>query len=80
VFEKTLLRRTFEPKREAGGDYIMRSFVTCTLQQNRYYLGNKIEDAMGGTCSTNGTDENCIQYFSWKTWREGLLRRRRCIW
>jgi len=26
-----------------------------------------IEDEMGGTCSTHGTDEKCVQYFGWKT-------------
>jgi hypothetical protein len=37
VFEKRLLRRIFGPKRdevtEAGGNYIMKSFITSTLRQ-----------------------------------------------
>jgi len=31
VFENRVLRRTFEPQKEAGEDCIMKSFVTCTL-------------------------------------------------
>jgi len=27
-------------------------------------------DEMGGTCNTHGRGEKCIQYVSWKTWRE----------
>jgi hypothetical protein len=36
VFENRVLRRTFDPMKkcqEAGEDYIMRSFITCTLHQ-----------------------------------------------
>jgi hypothetical protein len=33
VFENRMLRRIFGPKREAGESCIMRSFITCTLQQ-----------------------------------------------
>jgi hypothetical protein len=37
VFGNRVLRRKFGPKREevgeTGEDYIMRSFVTCTLHQ-----------------------------------------------
>jgi len=36
VFENRVLRRIFGPKRkwqEVGEDCIMRSFMTCTLQQ-----------------------------------------------
>jgi hypothetical protein len=38
VFENRMLRRIFEPKREmkrqeVGENYIMRSFITCTLLQ-----------------------------------------------
>jgi hypothetical protein len=28
-----------------------------------------MEDEMGGSCSTDGRDEKCSQYFDWKTWR-----------
>jgi hypothetical protein len=36
VFENRVLRRIFGQKmkwREVGGNYIMRSFITCTLRQ-----------------------------------------------
>jgi hypothetical protein len=34
VFENRVLRRIFGPKRdEVGGNYIMKSFITCTLLQ-----------------------------------------------
>jgi hypothetical protein len=37
VFENRVLRRIFGPKRdevmEVGGNYIMGSFITCTLLQ-----------------------------------------------
>jgi hypothetical protein len=35
VSENRVLRRIFGPKKEevAGEDYIMRSFITCTLHQ-----------------------------------------------
>jgi hypothetical protein len=37
MFENKLLRRKFGPERdevrEAGENYIMRSFITCTLRQ-----------------------------------------------
>jgi hypothetical protein len=33
MFENRVLRRMFGPKREAGEDCIMRSFITCTLHQ-----------------------------------------------
>jgi hypothetical protein len=37
VFENRALRRIFGPKREevagVGEDYIVRSFITCTLHQ-----------------------------------------------
>jgi hypothetical protein len=36
MFENTVLRRIFEPKRdevmEVGENYIKRSFITCTLR------------------------------------------------
>jgi len=25
------------------------------------------EDEMGGACSTDGINDNCLQYFGWKT-------------
>jgi hypothetical protein len=37
VFEKKVSRRIFGPKREKGAstgeDYIMKSFITCTLHE-----------------------------------------------
>jgi hypothetical protein len=36
VFENRVLKRTFGPKREAGEDCIMRSFITFTLHQTLF--------------------------------------------
>jgi hypothetical protein len=48
--------------REAGEDYIMRSFITCTLRHT--WLGWSNQGAeVHGTCSTHGRDEKCIQNF-----------------
>jgi hypothetical protein len=35
VFESSILKRIFGTKREevVGEDYIMRNFITCTVQQ-----------------------------------------------
>jgi hypothetical protein len=70
VFENRVLRRILGHRRnkwwEAGEDFIMWSFITCTIHQ--YYHGEHVEeDGMGGACSTHGRDEKCIQYFGWKT-------------
>jgi len=41
----------------------------------KYYSGDQIkEDEMGRACSTHKRDEECTQYFGWKTWRP------RCRW
>jgi hypothetical protein len=32
VFENRVLRRMFGPKREAGEDCIMKSFITCNFR------------------------------------------------
>jgi hypothetical protein len=53
--------------REAGEDYIMRSFISYKLI-TRYYSGDDMkEDEIGGTCSTHGRDLKCIQYYGRKT-------------
>jgi len=70
VFEIRVLRRIFGPKREEVAEdwrrLIMRNFITCTLHQ--ILLGDQMkEDEVFGTCSTYGSDENCILYFGWKT-------------
>jgi hypothetical protein len=45
------------------------------------YLGDKIKkDEMGGTRSTRGRDEKCIQYFGWKTEGKRPLGRSRRRW
>jgi hypothetical protein len=36
---------------------------------NIIWMINIKEDEMGRECSTDGTDEKCIQYFGWKTLR-----------
>jgi hypothetical protein len=64
--ENRLLRGIFGPRgrkwQEAGEDYMMMSFITCTL--HKILLGNEIEgDEVGGTCSTHGKYEKCIQNF-----------------
>jgi hypothetical protein len=34
----------------------------------KYYEGDEVnEDGRGGTCSTNGVDEKCVQNFDQKT-------------
>jgi hypothetical protein len=56
----------WEKWQEEGEDCIMRSFVTYTL--HRILLGDQIKkDEIGRTCSMHGRDEECTQYFSWKT-------------
>jgi hypothetical protein len=60
VSENRLLRRIFGPKkkkwREVGEDYIMRSFITYTLQQCCY--GDEVKKGrMGGAYSTHRRDE-----------------------
>jgi hypothetical protein len=56
VFENRVLRRIFGPKRKevAGEDYIMRSFITCTLYQVK-------EDEVGAEFSRHVRYKNCIQ-------------------
>jgi hypothetical protein len=48
---------------EAGEHCIMRSFITCTLHK----IFQIKEYEMGGTCSTYGRDEKCIQIVGRKT-------------
>jgi hypothetical protein len=54
----------FGPKREelagCGEKYKIRSFITYTLHQIK-------GDEMGGSCSTHGKDEKCVQNFGCKT-------------
>jgi hypothetical protein len=42
---------------EAGENYIMRSFVTCTFLNQNDQIN---EDAMGSACSTNVGEAKCI--------------------
>jgi len=35
---------------------------------------------MGGTCSTDGSYEKCIQYFGWKTSSEEITQKTRRRW
>jgi hypothetical protein len=60
VFENSVLRRIFGPKREkgvgGGKECIFRSFINCTL--TKYYYGNQIdEDDVGGARSMDRRDE-----------------------
>jgi hypothetical protein len=56
VFENRVLRRIFGPKRDEvtgnGENYIMRAEWSVLLTQ--YRAGDKIENEMGGACSTYG--------------------------
>jgi hypothetical protein len=66
VSENGVLRTVFGRKREevmqAGEDYIMRNFITCTLHQ--ILLGCQVkEDEVGGSCSKRGKNEKCIHNF-----------------
>jgi hypothetical protein len=73
VFENRVLRIIFRFKNEETVEGCIRLnneefSITCTLHQILLGLRYQIkEDEVGGTCSTHGTDEKCIQYFSWKT-------------
>jgi hypothetical protein len=64
VFEKRVLRRIFGLKRdemrEVGENYIMKSFITCTLCKYHYNDQAK-EDEMGMSCSTNGEKRNACR-------------------
>jgi nitrite reductase/ring-hydroxylating ferredoxin subunit len=44
--------------RQAGEDYIMRSFIICTLHGIH-------EDVKSGACRRHERDEKCIKYFVW---------------
>jgi hypothetical protein len=61
VFGNRVLGRIFGPKREAGEDCIMRSFITCTLHQ--YYEGDQVKENMGITCSTHGKVRNAYEFW-----------------
>jgi len=46
-------------------NYVSKSITYIFI---KYYSGDKIkEDGMGRACSTHGKDENCTEYFGWKT-------------
>jgi len=39
-----------------------------SLSVSLLFVGDQIkEDEMGGTCSTHGRGEKCLNYFGWKT-------------
>jgi hypothetical protein len=52
--------------REAGEEFIMRCFITCTIHQI-LLGGSNQEGERGGLCNTHVTDEECIQCFGLKT-------------
>jgi hypothetical protein len=47
---------------------MMRGFIICTL--TKYYYSDQIR--RDGPIACTGRDENCIQYFNWKTLLEEL--------
>jgi hypothetical protein len=47
---------------------MMRGFIICTL--TKYYYIDQIR--CDGAVACKGKDENCIQYFNWKTLLEEL--------
>jgi hypothetical protein len=62
VFEKRVLRGLFSPKvekiKEAGENYIIRSFAICTV--SKCYLCDKIKEGqIDEACSAHGRDEKC---------------------
>jgi hypothetical protein len=66
VFENSVLRRIFGPKREVvEGDwknYVMKSFMLCTAHQN--FSGDTIEkNEMVGACSAYGEGRACTGFW-----------------
>jgi hypothetical protein len=68
TFENRVLRRIFRPKREE----VERRWRRLHNEElhNLYGSPNIIrvikEDEMDGSCSTDGRDEKCVQYFGLK--------------
>jgi hypothetical protein len=42
----------------------------CISFLTQFYSGVKIENEMGGACSTYGAHERCIRGFGWESWGE----------
>jgi hypothetical protein len=60
---------------EAGEDYIIRSFITCTLH-HIIVRGDEIKaDEMGGACSTLGDRKNVYEIVAGKPEWNRLLGR-----
>jgi len=52
--------------REAGGDCIISSFLSCT--PTKYDTGDQVkDDELDGTCGTHGKYEKCVQNVGGKT-------------
>jgi hypothetical protein len=79
IFENRILRRIFEPKREdvEGGCRTLHNEELHNLYASpKYYSGDQMkEDEIGGTCSTHGTADKCIQRFGRKTQRDEITRK-----
>jgi hypothetical protein len=73
VFENRVLKRIMRPKWEAGDDCIIRSFITNIIRVILLRMRQ-----MGHVARMR--NEECIQYFGWKTRREKTFGnpRRRC--
>jgi hypothetical protein len=66
LVHKHRVRRIFGPKME-GVEGAWRRLHNEELH-NLYTSPNIIqEDEMGGACSADGINDNCLQYFGWKT-------------
>jgi hypothetical protein len=60
---------------EAGGDCIIRSFITCIVQQNIIRIMESRKMRWAGADSTDGRDEKCIESSGLKNWREEATRK-----
>jgi hypothetical protein len=67
VFENTVLRRIFGPKREeVTGEWrrLHKEKLHALYSSNKYYSGDRLENTeRGGAYSTSWGEEKCIQDF-----------------
>jgi hypothetical protein len=69
VFENRVLWRIFGSKRGevTGVEKTTNLGAVCSVFITKYYLGDKIENGVGGACSTYGKEWRFIQGFSGET-------------